>query len=69
MAAMRVMKAAVDQIIDMIPVRDGLVAAIGTVGVRTAALLRSALSWVRFADLYDVLIGMSLVGVQQAPVC
>ncbi len=68
MVAMRVVKPAVDEIVDMVSMGDNLVAAAGAMGVSLAAMLRSAAGRVKIADLNHVLIGLSATGVEQMAV-
>lgn len=68
MILMRPMQAAVDEIVDVIAVRHGLVAAVRTVGMRriTRSRLR-VLTWVGLIDCDHVLVDMLLVRVVQMP--
>ncbi len=64
MVAVGVVKPAVDQVVEMIAVRHGLVAAAGTMLVTGATVLRSAAHGVKIADLNHVLIDMPLMGME-----
>ncbi len=65
MIAVGVMQPAVYQVVEMVAVRHGLVAAAGTVLVTVATVLRSAAHGVQIADLDHVLIDMPLMGMNQ----
>jgi hypothetical protein len=72
MVAMRVVQAAIHEVVDVVAMRHGLVPAAGTVDVAcfvsAAVLICRAVIWVRRADLDDVLVDMVAVGVMQVAV-
>ncbi len=65
MAVMGMVKPAIGEVVDMIAVRDGLVAAAGSMAVAMAANLWRAAHGVELADLYDVLVDLPVMGVKQ----
>jgi hypothetical protein len=68
MVAMRMVNTAADEVVDMVAVRDCLVAAARTMAVSIAAMLRGAADRVQIVDFNDVLIGLSATGVEQMAV-
>ena len=68
MVPMRVMKAAVNEVIDMVSMRNRLVAAAWAVTVSIIANLGCAFDGVGTADVDDVLVDLSVTGMMQAAV-
>lgn len=72
MIAVRMVQMAIDQIVDVVAVRDGLMAATRTVPVRrlmaAAAMLRRAAVGIGGADLHDMLIDAAIMRVVQMAV-
>ena len=68
MVPMRVMKAAVNEVIDMVSMRNRLVAAAWAVTVSITANLGCAFDGVGTADVDDVLVDLSVTGMMQAAV-
>jgi hypothetical protein len=72
MVAMRVMQVAVDEIIDVIPVRHGGMAAAWAMNVagrmRAATVIRRAGRGVRPRHFQDVLLHLAAVGIMQVAV-
>ena len=65
---MSVMKTAVNEVIDMVSMRNRLVAAAWAVTVSITANLGSAFDGVGTADVDDVLVDLSVTGMMQAAV-
>ena len=68
MVVVRVMQTAVDQIVDVIAVRDWLVAAARPVRMTAANIVRRAAHGVRCVDCYGVLVDVVFVHVVQMAV-
>jgi hypothetical protein len=72
MAFMRVMEVAIDQIVDMLAMRHGFVAAVRPVCMpllmACALMFRGATFWIGRADFYYMLINVTAVRVMQVPV-
>ena len=72
MIAVRVMQVAVDQIVDMVTVRDGFMAAAGpvlvTLRMAAASMLRRARVGILGADIEDVFVEVVAVRVMQVTV-
>ncbi len=68
MVPMRVMKTAVNEVIDMVSMRNRLVAAAWAVTVSITANLGCAFDGVGTVDVDDVLVDLSVTGMMQAAV-
>ena len=68
MVPMRVMKKAVNEVIDMVSMRNRLVAEAWAVTVSITANLGCAFDGVGTADVDDVLVDLSVTGMMQAAV-
>lgn len=65
MTFVRVMQASVDEIVNMLAMRNRLVSAARSMRVAGAADLRSATHGIRFADRYDMLINVIVMHMVQ----
>ena len=68
MVSMRVMQSAVYEIVDVVPMRNRLVAAAGTVLMAFTAMLWGAADWVLLADLNHMLIDVPFARMEQVAV-